>query len=408
MKKIPYFFLLFLSFLSCKQSPVVGENKQITSQNLADCYYALATKLDLSSDEATKHLIKAARLGHIKALENVLDSFYFMSNDLRKVNPELAYDIYSQAKKTNPSLKIFTGKESGNEDGNIAILRQCLEAGPFDANAFIKKYNLKDNDINNTIAICDLAEEASTMGRFGPSNPKLVFQLVSRSSGDLHVWDIGLGSLEFEAYKYWLEKKKTKFNFWDFISSESRDVYGTSLEEKAANKRNLHRVENIARTLKNNSGIYLSGAYNSAYNYIEEKAYNEEGHGGSGRSMWAMESTMFQKKEFLDLVEKINKGVKADTLLKIRNQERKLNEIYKTVITKLKSRPIQEDPFGYPVNEEGVRSAQKLWLIYRDTCAKLFSRIDPSIDENIWKNYLTEIRIKNLRDILELWNNTSN
>jgi uncharacterized protein YecT (DUF1311 family) len=74
--------------------------------------------------------------------------------------------------------------------------------------------------------------------------------------------------------------------------------------------------------------------------------------------------------------------------------------INKKVIKRLKKSAIKEN--RTEVNVNGVRSVQRLWLKYRDSSALLFSKINPSISEQEWSNWLTAIRIQQLKEVPEL------
>ena len=141
-------------------------------------------------------------------------------------------------------------------------------------------------------------------------------------------------------------------------------------------------------------------SFSIAGKFIEEKAWKEELHGGSGYAAWTRDSIRQQKTEYLDLIEKINNDIRPDKLTQRNDSDRILNKTYQVVINRLKKKPISN--FNASINEEGVRSVQRFWIQYRDTTAKLFAQILPFIDENTWKNWLTEIRIKELKQILKL------
>ena len=107
---------------------------------------------------------------------------------------------------------------------------------------------------------------------------------------------------------------------------------------------------------------------------------------------------MEQKNAYLDLVEKVQSGYKPSPKNSFVEADRKLNETYKKVMGDLKKRA---DDYNVP-RVDDVRAVQRLWIPYRDASAKLFSTISPSVSEDIWKCWLTEVREKQLKDILSL------
>jgi uncharacterized protein YecT (DUF1311 family) len=358
--------------------------------NNADAHYSIAYKFVVSKEESLFHYSEAAKAGHAKALNFALDELFFRANSLTNANPELAYDIIESAKKSNPAIEIF------DEENTIATIKKCMEADTFDGKEFIKKYGLNETELENNYAVWELAEEASRKGRFGLPDPMLVLQLVCR--GGLVPAELS-SAVDF-AYNNWKENKIAEFHICDYITSGIGQTYCAEKEEEGANEEFRMRIKALASKLKNNSGALLPNAFEVASKFIEEKAWNEEGHDGTGYIAWGTASILQQKTEFLNLIEKINKGINADTLIKNNDADKKLNETYQKVINKLKIKSISG--MNFSIDATKVRSVQRLWIPYRDTSAKLFTRIDPSVNENTWKIWLTQIRIQGLNQILDM------
>lgn len=361
------------------------------AMNNADAHFAIAYKFVVSKEESIFHFSEAAKMGHAKAVAEVFDALFFRANSLTDAKPELALKIYNIAKTSNPSLTFF------NEEDEVSTIKKCIEAGPFESKAFIEKYGIKENELNDYYySIWELAAEASRGGRFGSPNPKLVLQLVCRGG----FVPMELGYAVDAAYINWKANKVFEFNVCDYVGSGSGLSYCSEKAEKDANKEYLLRINELSSKLKNNAGGLLMNSFSVAGRFIEEKAWKEELHSGSGYAAWTRDSIMQQKKEYLDLIEKINNDIRPDKLIQRNDSDRILNKTYQAVINRLKKKPITS--FNASIDEEGVRSVQRLWIQYRDTTAKLFSQILPSIDENTWKNWLTEIRIKELKQIVKL------
>lgn len=154
----------------------------------------------------------------------------------------------------------------------------------------------------------------------------------------------------------------------------------------------------IGQKLNERSRKLLDSAYASAVKFIEAKASNEEGHGGSGRGAWIIGSQIEQKNAYMDLVEKVNTGFNPSPKSYFAEADRKLNETYKKVMGGLKKRA---DDYNVP-RVDDVRAVQRLWIPYRDASVKLFMQINPAITEDVWKSWLTEVREEQLRGILQL------
>ena len=360
------------------------------AMNNADAHFAIAYKFVVSKEESIFHFSEAAKMGHAKAVAEVFDALFFRANSLTYAKPELALEIYNLAKSRNPSLTFFNGEDE------VSTIKKCIEAGAFDAKAFIKKYEINENELDDGYGIWELAAEASRGGRFGSPNPKLVLQLVCRGGSVPRE----LGYAVDTAYINWKANKVFEFNVCDYVGSGSGLSYCSAKAEEDANKKYLLRINELSSKLKNNAGVLLMNSFSVAGRFIEEKAWKEELHGGSGYAAWTRDSIMQQKTEYLDLIEKINNDIRPDKLKQRNDSDRILNKTYQAVINRLKKKPIST--FNASIDEEGVRSVQRLWIQYRDTTAKLFAQILPSIDENTWKNWLTEIRTKELKQILTL------
>ena len=102
----------------------------------------------------------------------------------------------------------------------------------------------------------------------------------------------------------------------------------------------------------------------------------------------------------MDLIEKINSSYERDSITTIGDSDKILNQIYQKVLDKLKNSPITD--FNAEVNVSGLRSVQRLWIKYRDSSVLLFSQIDPLVSKQQWNNWLTALRVNELRDILAL------
>ena len=333
---------------------------------------------------------KASKMGHPEAVAEMFDALLFRANSLTLANPEKAYEIYKLAKTHNPFLSLY------EEEGQVSTIKKCIEAGHFDGKRFVEKYGIKEIELNDSYSIWELASEASRGGRFGKPNTQLVLQLVCRGSSVPAELEIAVDT----TYINWKSNKNFEFNVCDYVQSGLGQSYCSAKSEKEANRENLVRIKEIVSKLNKNAGAMLIHSFTVAGNFIENKAWKEELNGGSGYAAWTTYSIMKQKGEYLDLIEKINKGIKSDTLLISKDSDKILNETYQKIISILKKNPIEV--FNAKVDDKGVRAVQSTWIVYRNTSAKLFHEIDPSISESIWRNWLIEKRIKELNEIFQL------
>ena len=170
-------------------------------------------------------------------------------------------------------------------------------------------------------------------------------------------------------------------------------------DDKDEQDRNA-KLKVIGQKLDERARKLFNGAYASAVKFIESKASNEEGHGGSGRGAWVIGSQIEQKNAYLELVEKVRTGFKPAPKNTFVKADQQLNTTYKKVISDLKRRA--DKNYDLPRFDD-VRVVQRLWITYRDASVKLFTQINPAVSEDVWKSWLTEIREKELQGVLLLF-----
>ena len=356
----------------------------------ADAHYALAYQYILSPDERIYHLSEAAKAGHGEALSYLMDDLLFRAGSLTRTDPKLAFDIYITALQHNPKLDFFDIK------GKVSTLRKCLEAGPFDGQAFMKKYHLTEDSLNGWYGIWQLAEEASRGGRFGKPDAKLSFQLVIR--GGIVPAEVE-GAVDF-AYHNWKENKGLEFKLCDYVTSGIGMGYCAQRAAAEAEAEYQRRIDTLTPLLKNQAGAKLRETFGLASAFIESKSWNEEGHDGSGYAAWALGSIMEQKAAWLDLVLRINRDSLPEGSAGSAASDRRLNETYQKVLKQLKEKSISG--MNYTIEDSNVIRTEIKWIPYRDAAARLFATIRPDIDQTRWLYWLTEIRIEQLKAILLL------
>ncbi len=372
------------------------ENAKIFYQKAAalnnpDAHFALAYKYVVTSEEAIYHYSEAAKMGHSEATSEVFEALFFRSSSLTMTNSELALEIYNQAKKQNTNLDFF------NEENKVEAIKECIEARPLDVNRFIEKYKITRNDTaSSDYAIWELAAEASRNGRFGAANPLLVLQLACKGGSIPAEKEMAV----HDAYQNWKNNRIVVFDPCDYTSNNYGLAYCAQAEKEKAEKEYQNVIKGLSLQLKNNAGPMLRHAYEVTGLFIWNKAMTEEGHKGPGYSAgWARQSADSQKAMFLNLVKSINDGYSPSIDIQ-RDYDHELNETYKKTIVELRLHSIGSGISA--ITDHGVIRVQRDWIKYRDSAAKLFAKINSSLTEQQWKNYLTEIRIKQLIAINDL------
>jgi uncharacterized protein YecT (DUF1311 family) len=95
---------------------------------------------------------------------------------------------------------------------------------------------------------------------------------------------------------------------------------------------------------------------------------------------------------------KIQEGFNPYCKHSISKNDQILNQTYKLVIKNIQNR---EQEYSEQVTVEDVKIVQRTWIPYRDSSAKLFTILNPSVSEDVWKSYLTQIRIEELKSLMQ-------
>ncbi|AXX92282.1 hypothetical protein CPU12_09060 [Malaciobacter molluscorum LMG 25693] len=406
MKLLSLFILIFFSLTFCfakneisllsKANKLYEAGKKIQAKKIyediakqgeAQAHFALAYKYVLTKKQTIYHFTQAAIKGHEKALAYALDYLLFRANSLELADPKKALEIYKEAKKNNPNLKLYDEKDK------LKTLKLAAKSNNFDAKAFIKKYKIKDTN-SSPYYIWELAQEASKNGRFGKANPKLVFDLVVRG---------GNVPAEYEAavkdtYNNW-QNGIAKFDLCKFITSGMGMGYCSYRTEKKRKLKRENEIKQLKNELSKTNQILLDDALKYANKFIEKKTILEEGHGGSGRASFVIESESEQKSKYFKLIKKVKKGFTIKLKYSLKYYDKELNTIYKKVLTKLKKSPI-DYTMSYPITYNNIKTVQRIWIKYRDANIKLFLALSPSSKKEEWNAYLTKERINQLKQIL--------
>ncbi len=363
--------------------------EKAASQNNADACYNLAYKYVLSDNDRICYYKQAALLGHSEAMASFFNEAFFSSDNFFNSDPFLALAVYEKGKKVNPAMQFYS------EAGLVRTIKRVVEAGPFDANAFVKKYRIDTAKMHGPYSVWEIAEEASRRkGRFADVDNKLLLQLISRGgfarAESMYAIDT--------AYKVWKGNLKFDFNICHYAGSGYGLGYCARRSAEASEVQINKKLTKLAAELKNGSGKYLKPAYKARSGFLEAKVWNEELHGGSGYAAWATGSLVKQKNEFVKLIENINSGSIPKDVGAFRDNDDRLNLIYNEVLVKLQKKPLID--FNAEVNADGLRKTQRLWIPYRDAAVTLLHAMKPEVTKQQWINWMTGQRIRELTAVL--------
>ena len=391
MKKLAF---LILPFLFALPSPnLSAEEIKLASWNIRNIS-------DASRSDAELGIISLSEQAHQelnsnKSVSSLLNEYFFEAANLRIANPQLALEIYQTAKKANPDINL--------KYQDITVIEKCVEAGDFNADKFLQKFNLADehdeitSSGSNYYYVWELAEDASNSDRFGKPDNRLVLHLVCR--GGFVPGFENKHAVEF-AYEQFKKNKISDFDICNHTMSTPGVNFCASRSKEEENKQRKKDLSGILAQFSSENKDKLYAAYDAASAFIEKKAFKEEGHGGTGRFVWALGSISSQKTAYIEQIRKILSKNKPDNKYDFKEADRRLNSLYKQLIEKSKVNSLRYGDGD--ITTEDLRSVQRLWIKHRDASSKLFHTLNPEVPLDTWKAHFTEWRLSWFKN-LEKW-----
>jgi hypothetical protein len=364
----------------------------------AEAHYNLAYRYVVDKEDAIYHYTEAAKLGHSDALHKVLELLFFRGNNLILANPKKALDIYKIAKSNNPELTFR------NEQNDIEILKLASEVPLLDGKKLIEEYHLDQEPGFNTddYFIWNLAEKASRGEFFTNPTPELVVQLIIKG-GSVPAETAGAVK---DYYAIWKNNNDlVEFNICNYVTSGQGLSYCAVRNEQHEIMKLEEDFLNLISNYDENLQELFANAYDSVSDFLDEKIWAEEGHDGSGYVMWAKDSLLNQKKEYLKLLEKVLKGYLPENKSSLVVNQKKLNNQYINLCNELMNNPHQIGRFF--ITDKDLKEVQDLWIKCKDLNIELFSKISKCNDKKYWENYFISKRIEQYDLFIEIKNGTS-
>lgn len=348
----------------------------------AEAHFYLGYAYVLDEEERTFRYEQAALGGHEQALPRYLEAVFLRSESIEKTDPIKALEVYRKAKKLNPNLSFY------NEESIVELLNYAAELPPRTKDSFYQQYNIEKS--SHSYHVWELAEQASVKNEvFGEPDPELIFWLIVH--GGSVPAEKGAAIEDF--YRHWKNGKVVRFDICDYVTSGSGMGYCSSRAAKVAESKRAEALASFTQSIPTDKHALVNKAYKETEQFISLKARLEEMHGGSGRSAWVSGSIQSQKDDYLVFLKKVVDGFSGSVNTKFAETDRQLNKTYKQVMAMLKKAPSYPE---IPAPEE-LRKVQRQWIKYRDANTKLLSTL--SNDETDWSNWLTNERVKQLRDL---------
>jgi len=347
-----------------------------------EAHYALAYQYTLTPEESVHHFSEAAKKGNQDALEYALDGLFFRANSLKIGDPQKALEVYTAAKKANSTIEY--------DDKKLKAITQCSESKGFNGVAFMQRYGLEEKWLDHFYSVWELAEEASHKGRFGDANATLVFNLVCRGGEVPNEMELAVD----ETYAKWKKGSTEEFDLCNSVMSGVGMGYCAQQAQRKADTKRQRQYDTVSAKLDAPTKKLLDIATTNAFNYMNAKALMEEGHGGSIAAADIIASQTQQKKEYVDLVVKVQGKFSPLLSVPFAKNDQQLNQVYQQVMKKLGTKKPEYDG---QVSAANIKNVQRQWIAHRDSSAKLFVALNPAVSEENWKSYLTQIRMDALK-----------
>lgn len=346
--------------------------------------------------------ICSAKQGNEYALQTVL----MMLGGVRggtEIDPEFALKVYAHAKDNNPDVSIYEGTRIEADallSREFALIKLAAECPPLDFEAFLAVNKISAESLTlSPYAIWELAEQAALGKRFGKPNAELAFQLVLRGGGS---FEERAAAIKL-SHSAWKGNGKQKFNLAACLNSNKGREY---LKERGKTKPDTLNIENLQKEIRSeNLQALLGKAYDAQSRFITESARIY--CGDEGFPIWEWNSAAYARQatqRYLETVRAVLKGFKPKPHAVSVSADSQLNTRYKRAIDGLENPDTLPDAdlegetaskFFYK-DAESLKRVQRAWLPMRDRNAALFHALSPSVSEEDWKAWLTEIRTREL------------
>lgn len=363
------------------------------SKGCADSYYQLTYRFVLPLEQRVAYLVESAKLGHSKALKGLFDQLFLRRNSIAPSLVELSslLDIYRHALKENPSVE-FYGRLNA-----VAALEMCVEAPDFDIRQLNQTVVSQVIQSESLYSVWQLAEslDNSKLNDDDYDLSLIRFQLVCRG-GDV---PSELESAVEDIYPRWKNGRFEDFNLCNYVTSGMGGGFCASREADSKNSEIQNQYDQFLKGMAPEVIELFHNAINGYRDYLELKVYNEEGHGGTGRAAWAIDSKTEQIEEYFQTIVKIRDGFIPTDSVQESNIDDELSNVYEAVLEKLGQKPIG-DLMMYEITADGVSETQQQWISSRESSQKLFEKLNESVPPGYWYVWITEARVKELNTIL--------
>jgi uncharacterized protein YecT (DUF1311 family) len=191
------------------------------------------------------------------------------------------------------------------------------------------------------------------------------------------------------------KNRRSAFDWCDHATSGFGAGRCSKRAALAAQVARADAYQQLASGWKEKQRAALAALRTAAEAFFASRASGEQDMSGTMRGAIAINALSRQQDELLADIRAFERGLlpQADDLTA---QDKALNAAYAAA---LKAFPPSASPG--PVEADGVRAAQRLWIAYRDAYAAFGVARHPSVPERTWKAWLTRRRADQLRRLID-------
>jgi uncharacterized protein YecT (DUF1311 family) len=186
-----------------------------------------------------------------------------------------------------------------------------------------------------------------------------------------------------------------KFRFCDDITSGAMDGFCASYYSEIADQKREDTIRSISSRWLVNQQDAFRALVQAKENYVEAHGRGETDLSGTMRGAREIRVEQRMRDKFLDALEAFEAGhLPKGSAGDFRRADADLNLLYRKAVA---SANAHEGDYSGAIQTEGIRNAQRAWLVYRDAWVAFAKLHYPSTDSNAWLTLLTKNRAASLR-----------
>jgi uncharacterized protein YecT (DUF1311 family) len=185
------------------------------------------------------------------------------------------------------------------------------------------------------------------------------------------------------------------FDLCDDITSGYMSGYCESIHSELTAVKRDAAVDSVLKRWPEKDRTAYQDLRKAASAFFTERVNAEVDMSGTARAVLAIGESTFLEDGFAEDIMSADKcAFKTYSSGEFMEADKKLNALYKQVMN-------VERSVGTTITKEGIRSAQRAWIKYRDAWVSLGAVRCPQISETSWKTMITNERITQLQQLLD-------